>query len=183
MTDDLIGPRWTVGLVSDTHGWLDPAFETLFADVDHIVHAGDIGNVDVLHALERIAPVTAVRGNIDGGELRFLPLEATLPVGERSIGVLHIAGSPRKPKRQAVEMIVREQLDVLIVGHSHIPVVARIAEALWINPGAAGRHGFHAQRTAALLHIDRETQEISMDRIVLGSRSRGASADASGAEP
>ena len=167
----------TVGLVSDTHGWLDPALVSLFAGVDHIIHAGDIGSEEVLRSLEKIAPVTAVRGNIDGGDLRFLPLEAVLPVGKRSVGVLHIAGSPRRPKRRAVEFIVRERLDVLIVGHSHIPAVARIAEALWINPGAAGRHGFHQERTAALLHVDLETSEITMDRIVLGSRSRTAAAE------
>jgi hypothetical protein len=162
----------TVGLVSDTHGWLDPALASVFEGVEHIIHAGDIGSEEVLRGLEKIAPVTAVKGNIDGGDLRFLPLEAVLPVGDRSVGVLHIAGSPRRPKRQAVEFIVREGLDVIIVGHSHIPVVARIAEALWINPGAAGRHGFHQQRTAALLHVDRQTSEITMDRVVLGSRSR-----------
>jgi uncharacterized protein len=169
----------TVGLVSDTHGWLDPALLSVFAGVEHIIHAGDIGSEEVLRSLEKIAPVTAVKGNIDGGDLRFLPLEAVLPVGERSVGVLHIAGSPRRPKRQAVEFIVREGLDVLIVGHSHIPMVARIAEALWINPGAAGRHGFHQERTAALLHVNLETSAITMDRVVLGSRSR--SADAAGA--
>ena len=163
---------FTAGLVSDTHGWLDDQLIELFDErADHIIHAGDIGSPDVLDRLRAIADTTAVRGNIDGGELRFLPLEAFVTLRNRRIAVLHIAGSPSRPRKQARELIARERPDVIVVGHSHIPVVGRLEETLWINPGAAGRQGFHTQRTAALLHIDEQGQ-LGMDRVVLGPRSR-----------
>lgn len=162
----------TVGLVSDTHGWLDPELVEVFEDydVDSIVHAGDIGDEAVIDELERLAPVYAVKGNIDGGDLRFLNEEELFEVNGRTIAVLHIAGNPRRPKRRALGLIRREEPDVLVVGHSHIPVVGRVEGALWINPGAAGRHGFHTERFAAMLHVGADG-ELSMDRIELGRRS------------
>ncbi len=161
----------TVGLVSDTHSFLDDELVELFEDrADHIIHAGDIGDPAILDRLQQVAPTTAVRGNIDGGELRFLPLEEIVELGGRRIAVLHIAGSPRRPRKAARELIARKRPDVIVVGHSHIPVVGKVGDTLWINPGAAGRHGFHTERTAALLHIDPDGQ-LEMDRVVLGSRS------------
>ncbi len=163
----------TIGLVSDTHGWLDPELVEIFDDyeVDRIVHAGDIGDEVILERLEEIAPVEAVRGNIDGGDLRFLPEERFFEVHGRTIAVLHIAGSPRRPRKRARELIRRDEPDVFVCGHSHIPAVDRVDGALWLNPGAAGRHGFHTERFAAMLHVDEQTGELSMDRIELGSRS------------
>ena len=164
----------TIGLVSDTHGWLDPELVEIFEDyeVDLIIHAGDIGDESIIDELDAVAPVHAVRGNIDGGDLRFLPEEEHIDVHGRTFAVLHIAGNPRRPKKRARELIERERPDVFICGHSHIPVVDRVDETLWINPGAAGRHGFHTQRLAAMVHVDEETGELSMDRIELGSRSQ-----------
>lgn len=163
----------TIGLVSDTHGWLDPELVDVYRDyeVDHVIHAGDIGDEAILEELEELAPVHAVRGNIDGGDLRFLPEEATLEVHGRTIGIRHIAGNPRNPKKPAVEFIRREHLDAIVVGHSHIPAVGELEGTLWLNPGAAGRHGFHAERLAALLYVDESTSEFSLDRIELGARS------------
>lgn len=160
----------TIALISDTHSYLDPALVPIFQGLDHIIHAGDIGDEAVLEELERLAPVTAVRGNIDGGPLRFLPLEQILEVNGRRIAVLHIAGSPARPRRAARELLQRERPDAIIVGHSHIPVVGKVQGALWINPGAAGRVGFHLERFAALLHIS-ESGEFSLERICLGPRS------------
>ncbi len=165
--------RTTIGLISDTHGWLDPELVDVFEGVDHIIHAGDIGSVEVLDDLRKVAPTTAVRGNIDGGELRFLPLEEILEVAGKRIAALHIAGSPKRPRKAARQLIRRERPDALIVGHSHIFVVGRVQGTLWINPGAAGRQGFHHQRTAALLHVDSEG-EFAMDRVLLGPRSKQA---------
>lgn len=163
----------TIGLVSDTHGYLDPELVDVFRDydVDSIIHAGDVGDEEVLEELEELAPVHAVRGNIDGGDLRFLPEEEVLEVHGRTIGVRHIAGNPRRPKKPAVEFIRCEDLDAIVVGHSHIPAVGEVEDALWLNPGAAGRHGFHTERLAALLYVDASTGEFSLDRIELGSRS------------
>ncbi len=165
--------RKTIGVVSDTHGWLDPELVDVFDGVDHIVHAGDIGDVEVLERLREVALTTAVKGNIDGGELRFLPVEEILEVNGKRIALLHIAGSPKRPRKAARELLARERPDVLIVGHSHIEVVGRVGSTLWINPGAAGRQGFHHQRTAALLHVEEDGQ-LALDRVVLGPRSKMA---------
>lgn len=162
----------TIGLISDTHGWLDPRFHELFANVDVIIHAGDIGTEDVLHELESIAPVAAVRGNIDGGPLRFLPLEQIVEVNTRRFAILHIAGSHKSPNQAARELLRRRLPDVVVVGHSHIPVVSKVGAVLWVNPGAAGRHGFHHERHAALIHVGFPQARVTMDRIFLGPRSR-----------
>jgi putative phosphoesterase len=162
-----------VGLVSDTHGWFDEQLVTLLDGAAMILHAGDVGRADVLSALEAIAPVVAVRGNIDGGELRGLSLERVVEVNGRRIGALHIAGQPQRPKAAARAMIQRERLDVLVVGHSHIPVVGRVDGALWINPGAAGREGHHDLRFAARLWISPEG-ELALERLHLGPRPMNA---------
>lgn len=164
---------WLLGLVSDTHGYLDPDLVDTFKEqgVDRILHAGDVGRPEVLEQLEEVAPVTAVRGNIDGGELRFLPLEEVIEVGGKRIALLHIAGSPKRPRKAARELLRAENPDILVVGHSHIAVVGKVGETLWINPGAAGRQGFHHQRLAGLLSID-DDGELGMSRILLGPRSQ-----------
>lgn len=162
----------TLGILSDTHGWLDPALAEIFVQqADMIVHAGDIGRRDVLDRLEAIAPTRAVRGNIDGPEFDDLPLEHIETIAGHSVALLHIAGSPKRPKRAARDLIARESPDILIVGHSHIPVVGRRESTLWINPGAAGRQGFHAERFAALLTLTPEASP-ALSRIELGPRSR-----------
>ena len=117
------GPRKgdvAIGLIADTHGWLDPAITEQFAGVAHIVHAGDVGDMAVLEALARIAPLTAVRGNIDWGPLSDLPLTALVTVAGLRIAALHIAGSPLKPNAQARDLIARLRPDVgcLRAGHA-----------------------------------------------------------------
>ena len=159
-----------IGVVSDTHGWLDPQLLEVFDGAWRIVHAGDIGDEAVLDALGQVAPVVAVKGNIDGGPLRFLPLEATLQVGPCKLALRHIAGSPTRPNAATLALLERERPTALIVGHSHISVVARVRGALWLNPGAAGRQGFHDQRLAMRLFIDEESGELSLERVTLGSR-------------
>lgn len=161
--------RTSIGLISDTHGWVNPQIHVAFRDCVAIIHAGDIGKRDVLDELETIAPVHAVKGNIDGGDLRFLPLELVEEFAGKRIAALHIAGNPRRPKPAALDLIRRESPDVLVVGHSHIPVVGRVHDTLWINPGAAGRHGFHELSFAAILHID-AAGELALDRVHLGGR-------------
>lgn len=160
----------TVGLISDTHGWLDPELVQLFAGCEVILHAGDIGEEAVLGELGTIARTEAVRGNIDGGALRHLPLTRVVEVHGRRIALLHIAGSPTRPNKAARELIKAEAPDVLVVGHSHIAVAGRVHGTLWINPGAAGRQGFHDKRFAALLHIAQDGT-LSLDRVHLGPRS------------
>ncbi len=160
--------RVSIGLISDTHGWLDPFLLEAFKSVDHIVHAGDIGHESVLEQLRAVAPVCVIRGNIDGGDLRFYEEEEVLQAGGKRIGVRHICGNPFRPNRAVKAFIARERLDVLVCGHSHIPVIQKVQGALWINPGAAGKQGFHKARSAAILHI--EAGEFSMDRVNLEPR-------------
>ena len=168
-----------LGLLSDTHGWLDPAIAKHFAGVSRILHAGDIGTSAVLEALEDIAPVTAVRGNVDGGALYNLPLEATVRVGPINVSILHIAGSPKRPHGIARDLVMRTRSKVLLVGHSHMWLVARFGRTMWFNPGAAGHHGFQTERTAALLDVAPDGG-VQLWRIDLGPRGRrkgGADSD------
>jgi uncharacterized protein len=159
-----------IGLMSDTHGWLDPALHDWFAGVEMILHAGDVGSEMVLLELETIAPTAAVRGNVDGGSwARALPLERVVEVAGLRIALLHIAGSPDRPTLEAKALMERERPDLLLVGHSHIPVIQRVGDVLWVNPGAAGRQGLHRERTAAVLQLE---EERHIDFITLGPRGR-----------
>lgn len=161
----------TLGIISDTHSHVDEGWAEAFAGVDAIFHAGDIGSQDVLDALEAIAPVIAVKGNIDGGDLRFLPEQQIKTFGGKKFAMIHIAGSPKRPNKKVRRLLIHEQPDVLIVGHSHIPVIARVDfGCLWINPGAAGRHGFHPERIALRLHIEPVRGELTMERVNFGPR-------------
>lgn len=162
--------RTSIGLVSDTHGWVHPFLAEAFADCVGIIHAGDIGTQAVIDELEEIAPVCAVKGNIDGGDLRFLPLTRVDEFAGTRVACLHIAGNPKRPRPAARRLIAAERPDVLVVGHTHVPVVGRVGQTLWVNPGAAGIEGHHDMRFAAILHIEADG-ELAMDRIHLGARS------------
>lgn len=159
-----------VGVLSDTHGWLDPQLLGLFDGAACILHAGDVGDEAVITALEAVAPVVVVRGNIDGGPLRHLPLTHVEEVCGVRIALLHIAGEPSRPTQAARRLLAAEAPQVLIVGHSHVPVVARVGGALWLNPGAAGREGHHDMRFALRLFVHRQTGALRLERLHLGSR-------------
>lgn len=166
--------RITVGVLSDTHGFLDPELLDIFERyaVDLIVHGGDIGAQSVIDELAGVAPVQAVRGNIDGGELRWYPEELNFEVGPTSWSVRHIAGKPSRPRRAARELIQAQKPDVFVCGHSHIPLVGRVyGGTLWVNPGACGRVGFHHERFALIMYVDEQSGELQMDRVHLGPRS------------
>jgi hypothetical protein len=169
------GATW-IGLLSDTHGWLDPAIAGHFRQVALILHAGDIGNVSVLEELRLVAPVAAVRGNIDGGPLADLPQVRFEVVGAWRIAVLHSAGSPTRPSASAKEILQAGDVQVLVTGHSHIPVAGRVDGLYWLNPGAAGREGFHPERTVGLLEIGADGK-LRHYRIALGPRSSPPASD------
>lgn len=163
-----------IGLVSDTHGWLDPALAEHFAGCALILHAGDVGSAEVLEGLAAVAPVVAVRGNIDHGALFDLPLVAKVEAGPLRIAVLHIAGRPDRPNADAAALLSRpghRAADLLLTGHSHIPVAGMVGKTAWVNPGAAGHHGFHQMRTAFRLDLD-AAGEMQLHRIELGPRGR-----------
>lgn len=159
-----------IGIVSDTHSWLDPQLLEVFDGASHIIHAGDIGQEHVLEQLKKLCPVTAVKGNIDGGPLRFLPLEATLQVEQVKLATRHIAGSPSRCNAATRQFLTTQKPTVFIAGHSHIFAVTRVHNTLWLNPGAAGKEGFHTERTAMRLYINREDGALQLERVELGPR-------------
>src|SRR5262245_61456345 len=116
-----------IGVISDTHGYLDPRVPALFAGVEHILHAGDIGPNSILVALEQIAPVTAVLGNNDAG-LDLRETECVSLTGKKIL-VHHIVDvhAPDESLRRRLE---REQPDVVVFGHSHKPYRETIGRTL-----------------------------------------------------
>ena len=127
-----------VGLIADTHGLLRPEVAEAFAGVERILHAGDVGSVEVLDGLTGIAPVTAVRGNVDGA--LDLPEIARLDLGGSRIVVVHghRLGSPT-PEKVAAHF---PDADLVVYGHSHRPTLRRVGDVLAVNPGSAGRRRF-----------------------------------------
>lgn len=139
-----------VGIISDTHGLLRPEVEEYLSGVDHILHAGDIGNPDIIAALRRIAPITAIRGNVDTGAWADeFPETETLRLAGRTIYMLHDLKALRTdPPALGIEVVVS--------GHSHIPKVETLSGVLYLNPGSAGRRRFKLPITLATLEITLE---------------------------
>ncbi|SDY78485.1 metallophosphoesterase family protein [Citreimonas salinaria] len=138
-------PGGRIGVISDTHGLLRPEALEALAGVGHILHAGDIGDPEHLDALARIAPVTAIRGNIDRGAwAKALPETVNLTIGGLRIHMIH--------DRKALQADpAAERWDVVISGHSHKTGIEEIGGTLWLNPGAAGPRRFRLPITLAFL--------------------------------
>ena len=126
----------TIGLISDTHGLLRQSALDALRGSEAIIHAGDVGSPDILPALAALAPVVAVRGNIDDGPLEaLLPERATLHVEAVAIHVLHdLSGLSPDPASAGIRVVVS--------GHSHRPLVQARDGVLFVNPGSAGRRRF-----------------------------------------
>ena len=136
-----------IGIISDTHGLLRPEAERLLAGADHIVHGGDIGRPEIVAALRRIAPVTAIRGNVDTGEwAREYPETERVRLAERSIFVLHDLKALRIDP-------VAAGINVIVCGHSHVPKIETIGGVLYLNPGSAGPRRFKLPITLATLDV------------------------------
>ncbi len=163
-----------IGLISDTHGYLDPKVFTYFAKVDEIWHAGDIGTMEVLEELRNFKPTVAVWGNIDGGKLRVECKEGEIFEREEvRVLLTHIAAKPPKYNKKVLEYVKEYQPKLLVCGHSHILKVMPDKEnkLLFMNPGAAGKHGFHKIKT--LLRFDLKKGEIkNLEVIELGPRAK-----------
>lgn len=142
-----------VGVISDTHSFLDPRVKDIFKGVDHIIHAGDIGMPYLILDLEDIAPVTAVLGNNDNG-LDYRETE-TVELRGRKFLVHHIVEpdltAPPTPIRRK---IIRDNPDVVIFGHTHKPFCETIGNTLYFNPGYAGKPSGATNRSVAILHCD-----------------------------
>ena len=138
-----------IGVVSDTHGRLDPSVPELFRGVAHIIHAGDIGAPWILADLSRVAPVTAVRGNVDRDHWAWdLPSQAELEVCGTRILVGHA-----KEELLRVNSPKAQGFGVVVTGHSHKPAVSWHEDVLYLNPGSAGPRRFVLPRACALLTV------------------------------
>ena len=163
-----------IGLLSDTHGYLDPKVFDYFKAVDEIWHAGDIGTMEVLEELRSFKPTVAVWGNIDGGKLRVECKEGEIfERGGVRVLITHIAGKPPKYNSTVLEYVKQYQPKLLVCGHSHILKVMpdKVNKLLFMNPGAAGKHGFHKVKT--LLRFELENGDIkNLEVVELGPRAK-----------
>ncbi|MBX7107825.1 MAG: metallophosphatase family protein [Chitinophagales bacterium] len=161
-----------IGILSDTHGFVDPAIFDYLKDCDEIWHAGDFGN-SVSTALSTFKPLKGVYGNIDGtADRQRFPEDLLFNCEGIRIFITHIGGYPNHYPSRVKRIIETARPDLFISGHSHILKIVRdpVCQLLHINPGAAGRSGFHQVRTMVRLKID--AGKISgVEVIELGKRS------------
>lgn len=142
-----------IGIISDTHGLLRPQVFDAFAGVEHVLHAGDVGDPDILTELAAIAPVTAVWGNVDGWEIRNrVPEVARLELGGVRIAVVHGMqfGSPSPQKAAAAY----PDAGLVVFGHSHRPLIQQVGPTLAVNPGSAGPRRFKDPVTVAIAEVE-----------------------------
>jgi uncharacterized protein len=137
-----------IGVISDTHGYLDPQVGELFAGVEHILHAGDIGSPAILNALEAIAPVTAVSGNNDFNS-NWRERELVELAGRKFL-VQHIV-DPRAPAEAWAGLLERAVVEVVVFGHTHRPHAEWREGRLFFNPGYAGKPRFGQERSVAVI--------------------------------
>ena len=144
-----------VGILADTHGLLRPRVLELLAGCDRLLHAGDVGDPGVLATLRGVAPVEAVRGNVDHGpELGRLPHTTRGTLGELPFGMVH--------RQEDVPADWLDRLRLVVFGHSHRPELAWRGRCLLLNPGACGQRRFSLPLTLAVVTVagDRLVPEI-----------------------
>lgn len=161
-----------IGLLSDTHSFLDPKVFDYFSEVDEIWHAGDIGSWEVIEQLEAFKPLKAVFGNIDGGKLRTaFPLDLRFDCEGMDVWMTHIGGYPGRYNKRVREKLAADAPDLFICGHSHILKVMpdKKHDLLHINPGACGNHGFHKVKTIIRFDVA-ESAIQGLEVVELGKR-------------
>lgn len=173
----------TVGLISDTHGFLDQALLGHLKDCDELWHAGDLGPGDteprgLLESLRKFKPLRAVHGNIDGAEIRAeLPADLCWDCEGVRVYMTHVGGYPGNYDRRARAALLRQRPNLFICGHSHILRVMRDPDLhlLHMNPGACGHNGWHKMRTALRFRIagGKITDVVAIE---LGPRGRSRTA-------
>ncbi|MDQ3205047.1 MAG: metallophosphatase family protein [Pseudomonadota bacterium] len=139
---------YRIGLISDTHGLLRPQAVEALRGCDHIIHAGDIGSAEVLAELSDLAPVTAIRGNVDTGPwAEAVPAATLATLGGIQVYVIHdLATLDIDPTAEGVHVVVS--------GHSHRPVVQPRDGVIYVNPGSAGRRRFSLPTTVAEIVVE-----------------------------
>lgn len=156
-----------IGVIADTHGLFDPAIRRHFRGVDHILHAGDIGNQSVVEQLEQIAPVTAVSGNVDDEQCGFSS-KALIELAGCRIAIRHILYKGGKLTKDGRAFLEREQPDICVFGHTHQPKVEWFGKTLLFNPGSAGPKRFKLPRAVGILVLAR--QRIIQKHILFADR-------------
>lgn len=162
-----------IGLISDTHGFLDPKIFIHFKDCDEVWHAGDFGDMHVVKTLEDFKPLRGVYGNIDDKRIQIrFPEDLYFECEGLTIWMTHIGGAPPRYNSRVKKILATKSPDIFICGHSHILRVAKdpaLGGMLYLNPGAAGNQGFHHMKT--LLRFEIEKNEIkNLEVVELGRR-------------
>ena len=140
------------GLISDTHGYLDPRVKEIFQDVALILHAGDVGSPEVLRALRELAPVEAVRGNNDRkGACARLPRIRWISLEGSPTLLIHQIGKPSRLLPEVDRLLKRHRPSLVVYGHSHQPGDETKEGVRFFNPGSAGKKRFRLPRSCALL--------------------------------
>ena len=150
-----------IGIISDTHGLLRAQVFAAFEGVEHILHAGDVGDPDILLELAAIAPLTAVWGNVDGTEIRArVPEVARVELAGVKIVVIHGMqfGAPTPQKVAAAH----PDAGLVVFGHSHRPLIQQIGPTLAVNPGSAGPRRFKDPVTVAVAEIENGSAEARL---------------------
>lgn len=164
-----------IGLLSDTHSHLDENIFFHFKECDEIWHAGDIGDIALIEKLEQFKPLRAVHGNIDPPELRYrYPEDLRFSCGSLNVLMTHIGGSPPHYNPRAKSLLKEHTPHLFICGHTHILKIMKdpaFQGMLFINPGAAGNHGFHTMKT--LVRFDVQGQRVeNLQVIEMGKRGK-----------
>ncbi len=161
-----------IGLLSDTHGFLDSSIYKYFKDCDEIWHAGDIGTIQVFDELSKFKPTRAVFGNIDGHIIRSaMPEHLYFEIEGLKVYITHIGGYPGKYNFGVKSFLQKNPTNLFICGHSHILKVMydNTFKLLHINPGASGNHGFHQVKTLIRFEIN-EGKPQNLEVIEIGKR-------------
>jgi len=146
-----------IGLISDTHGFLDETIFKHFESCDEIWHAGDFGDMEIAKRIKLKKSLKGVYGNIDGNDIRtFFPEQLLFMCEEVKVMIRHIGGSPPRYNPETKKELLSHQPQLFISGHSHILKVIYDdkLKCLHMNPGAAGKQGWHKTRTIIRFSID-----------------------------
>ena len=160
-------------VISDTHSYIDDRIIKYASEADYVIHAGDVGSFDVIQKLKSVSKLLFVYGNIDGNEIRSESNKFEFfKLNDLKILLTHISGKTPKYNKETLIKIKEHNPDLLIAGHSHILKIQydKINKLIFLNPGAAGRHGFHLKRTILRFEIKLNKIE-NLEIIELGSRS------------
>ena len=159
-----------IGIISDTHAFWDEKYETYLGECDEIWHAGDFGNLEVIDELKKAGTLRGVFGNIDEAKIRAEFPEINIFECEKvKVVMIHIGGYPNKYAPRVKQILKEEKPQIFISGHSHILKVMydKELEILHLNPGAAGKHGWHKMRTMLRFEINGEKIE-NLEVVELG---------------